>query len=216
MQRTLTPNRIAGVLLTLALFCFSWMFFAANTRAAEGEEIRGDNLKPEVITLKEDKEAYSEKSKELGYRPGEIQIKFKQDEIDLTTDKGKQQAEEWLSKKTDELLPILTEKLKAKGHKPPVDFTGEMFSIRDNSLYKRSVNPKFDSNFIRLKYTLSDRVEDLVTELEKDPLLEYVSINHIGYIPKEDIPSTESSDTSFFFESFSSSGQFTTTSSATE
>ncbi|MFH0834680.1 MAG: S8 family serine peptidase [Patescibacteria group bacterium] len=213
MQRTLDLGKTSGFLLALVLLCSSWLLFAANTRAAEGEEIRGDNLKPEVITLKEDKEAYSEKSKELGYRPGEIRIKFKKDAIDLGTEEGKKQAEEWLAEKTKELLPTLTEKLKKEGYEPPADFQGEMFTIKDQTKSR---------NVLELKFMLSDRVEDIVAELEKDPDLEYVSINHseplvIEIMPREE---AETEDPSFFFESFSSLDnsleKLTTFTSATE
>lgn len=136
---------------------------------------------PELPTYVE-RQYDGELVKELGYVPGQILIQLKEDEIDLSTNIGMRRFLKFLNKKSAELAPIMVTELKNSGKLLESDISeGQLNDLKDTLI---TYGDSSGSNGALLSLAIDDAIWGVITELEKEGIVENVSPNYLGNVPK--------------------------------
>lgn len=132
---------------------------------------------PPKLPTYEEKKVDPQIKKELGYVPGEVLIQLKPEAFDLSTNIGMRKFLNFLSDKSNELTPIIIDKLVAEGKLSKAEIT----DIREAEL--RGTLITFGRRFALpygalLVIAFDNAAPEISEELSKDPLVEMATPNY--------------------------------------
>ena len=142
--------------------------------AKDGTFIKEVTERPEAILGKS--EWTQEEINELEYQPGDILISFKPGKLSFTTEAGVGEIEAFLQKKSEELTPIILEKLIENGKIDESMITDEIVEKLKKSLI--TYHRRFGSGGGMVYITIYNAAGEISEELAKDENIEGATPNY--------------------------------------